>query len=69
MWNSWKLLPLVAGRLLRKANSKKLNIIVWFWFCQLKMSSGNQFLVLVQQEKGDEDKNNLGLLIWLLAKN
>lgn len=60
---SWKTLKT------RKTKSKILNIIVWFWFCQFKMSSGNQFLVLVQQEKGDEDNKNLGLLIRPLAKN
>lgn len=32
------------------------------------MTSGNQFLVLVQQENRDEDNKNFGLLIWPLAK-
>lgn len=54
----------------RKTNPKRLNIIMWswFWFCQFKMSSGNQFLVLVQQENGDQNNPNFGLLIWPLAK-
>lgn len=39
------------------------------WFCQFKMSNGNQFLVLVQQEKGDWGKKNLGVLIQPLAKS